>query len=593
MKVRQSSLKQFGICGRQYYYSQVLQLGGDQVGSLTVLGSVFHYAVDVYENYGYDIALAKKTFVKYWDNPDLLGFTIDFWHTRTTKQGLQKRALNMLDRYHDLHPWSDGKLIGTEINFTVPIGDHELTGTIDKLWYRPGQRKVEVIDFKTGAYVPVKLRYNIQFTAYCLSGETPVLMGDYSWKSLKEVSIGDEVVGFDEHTSSDRRRWHKATVQESWAVEKDAYEILFSDGRKINASADHRWLAVPVSQTMKGPWFRTDQLVPGMQMSSIFGMTEVDIDDEYRAGYLAGANLGDGSFRINSSGADYWQLSVQLGDHEIIDRCVDYLERLLPSAVSAPREVPNSSEWGSKPMLTLGTRRRDNLLKLAELMSDSDADSWKLGWLAGLYDTDGSLHQNGQVSVFQKDHAVLDRVAERASDFGFTFLLQVNDGGCDSVRLKADRMERVRFMSLVRPALSRKVEEIQSRTVRIFDPVSVVSVEPIGKIEMFDITTSSRTFVADGLLTHNCYATERPEFWEHVPNEEFRDGHERFLGWKRQGWWYHAQQDVQRWLTPSEGLQTPTPRYRGDGQRNTGQHVPSRLFWRELWVVCICGRDMW
>jgi len=199
MKVRQSSLKQFGICGRQYYYSQVLQLGGDQVGSLTVLGSVFHYAVDVYENYGYDIALAKKTFVKYWDNTDLLGFTIDFWHTRTTKQGLQKRALNMLDRYHDLHPWSDGKLIGTEINFTVPIGDHELTGTIDKLWYRPGQRKVEVIDFKTGAYVPVKLRYNIQFTAYCYATERPEF-----WEHVPNEEFRD---GHDRFLGWKRQGW--------------------------------------------------------------------------------------------------------------------------------------------------------------------------------------------------------------------------------------------------------------------------------------------------------------------------------------------------------------------------------------------------
>ena len=173
MLVRQSSLKQFGGCARQFYYSQILNLGGDQVGSLTVLGSVFHYAVDVYENYGYDIELAKKTFNWYWDHPDILGLKIDFWHRRTNKEGLRKRALKMLDRYHELQPWTDGRLIGTEINFTVPIGDHELTGTIDKLWYRPGQKKVEVIDFKTGSHVPEKLRYNVQFTAYCYATERP------------------------------------------------------------------------------------------------------------------------------------------------------------------------------------------------------------------------------------------------------------------------------------------------------------------------------------------------------------------------------------------------------------------------------------
>ena len=173
MRVRQSTLKQFGKCAKQYEYSQVLQLGGDQVGSLTVLGTVFHFAVDVYETYNYDIELAKRTFIFYWDHPEVLGEKIDFYHRGSSHNSLRQRGLAMLDRYHELAPWSKGKVLGTEIHFIVPLGDHELEGTIDKLWYRPGQRKVEVIDFKTGSFVPEKLRYNIQFTAYCYATERP------------------------------------------------------------------------------------------------------------------------------------------------------------------------------------------------------------------------------------------------------------------------------------------------------------------------------------------------------------------------------------------------------------------------------------
>lgn len=173
MRVRQSELKQFGGCARQYYYSRVLDLGADRVGSLTILGSVWHYAAEVYENYDNDLELAKRTFEKYWERPSLLGLKIDFWHNRTTFQGLLLRGLEMLEKYHELEPWRGGRLLGTEIQFVVPIGEHELTGTIDKLWMRPGQQKLEVIDFKTGSYVPQKLRQNIQFTAYCYATERP------------------------------------------------------------------------------------------------------------------------------------------------------------------------------------------------------------------------------------------------------------------------------------------------------------------------------------------------------------------------------------------------------------------------------------
>lgn len=160
-------------CTRQFYYSKVLKLGGDQSGSLTVLGSVWHFAVEVYENYDHDIELAKRTFVQYWENPDALGLHIDYWHRGTSRNSLRKRGLAMLDRYHELAPWREGRLIGTEIEFHVPIGDNTLKGYIDKLWYRPGAKRVEVIDFKTGSYVPQKLRYNVQFSAYCYATERP------------------------------------------------------------------------------------------------------------------------------------------------------------------------------------------------------------------------------------------------------------------------------------------------------------------------------------------------------------------------------------------------------------------------------------
>ena len=192
MRFSQSQLTKFGKCARQYYYERILQLPGGEVGSLAVFGNVIHYSIDVYENYGYDLDLALRTFKHYWDHPEELGLTIDFWHRSTNKENLKRRGLDMLIRYHELSPWSRGKLIGTEVEFEVPIGDHTISGFIDKLWFRPGQKKVEVIDFKTGAWVPEKLRYNLQFTVYCYATERPEF-----WKGVKGWEHGyDEFLGW-------------------------------------------------------------------------------------------------------------------------------------------------------------------------------------------------------------------------------------------------------------------------------------------------------------------------------------------------------------------------------------------------------------
>lgn len=172
MKVRQSNLKQFGTCARQFYYSQILQLEPEKVGSLTVLGTVWHYAVDTLETYR-DLDLAIRTFRHYWSNPELLGETIDYWHRQTTFHGLEKRGVSMLRRYHELSPWHGGILLGTEIHFEVPLGRHTLEGTIDKLYARPQVKGLDCIDFKTGSAVPEKLRANLQFTSYTYATTRP------------------------------------------------------------------------------------------------------------------------------------------------------------------------------------------------------------------------------------------------------------------------------------------------------------------------------------------------------------------------------------------------------------------------------------
>ena len=174
MEVSPSQLKVFGDCSRQWYYKYQLGLDGEQVNAYTVLGSVFHYAMDVYETYGHDIDLAVRTFRHYWNNLDELDLRIDIYPPKgLSHEKLEERGVDMLERYHSMEPFKGGILVGTEIEFRVPLGEHVITGIIDKLWLRPQKRELEVIDFKTGASVPEKLRHNVQFTSYMYATTRP------------------------------------------------------------------------------------------------------------------------------------------------------------------------------------------------------------------------------------------------------------------------------------------------------------------------------------------------------------------------------------------------------------------------------------
>lgn len=197
MRVSPSRLKLFGDCAQQYKYQHILKLPGQQTGALTVVGTVFHYAIQVYELYDNDIDLAVKTFRHYWNNPEELDEKIDWYPPRSSHSSLEEHGVSMLERYHELSPWKGGQLVGTEIDFLVPLGpNHEIRGIIDKLFYRPSVNELQVIDFKTGVDVPKRLRFNLQFTAYLYATTRPEFWAEIpGWEDFWEQAMATKRMG--------------------------------------------------------------------------------------------------------------------------------------------------------------------------------------------------------------------------------------------------------------------------------------------------------------------------------------------------------------------------------------------------------------
>ena len=423
------------------------------------------------------------------------------------------------------------------------------------------------------------LRWNAQFSGYCIDGETPVLMGDGEWKPIRDVSVGDQVMGFDEHTSPSRRRWHGASVLHKWTTEKESLRLTFDDGRQVVCSGDHRWLSRSNSALWQrlrkaggDAWVEAGALRVGDELAAVFAPQVIKHDShDYMRGYVAGACLGDGSFdptrirRVRSSRveslAPYWSILVAEEDVAIINRLEGYFDALGIVGACRIRREPNvdpraSSFAGTKPMVGLRTDRLGNCERLGALMEEVDSDEYRAGWLAGLYDTDGSLdNRTAALTIFQKDWNVLGRVQLYAKALGFRFKFEA--GVCDYVRLSGDRLQRYRFSLAIRPALDRKVEHLDGRTVRIFEPVRVASIESMGVRQLFDITTSTATFVANGVLSHNCWATTQPKFWTDAwGQEEGAELFTRFSVLARRATWISLKNGVDRqdagWRGPQD-----------------------------------------
>jgi len=76
--------------------------------------------------------------------------------------------------------------------------------------------------------------------AYCLSGDTAILMGDGTTRPLAEIRVGDEIHGT---VRRGRDRWYARTrVLAHWRSIVQAFRIRLDDGTGLVASADHRFL---------------------------------------------------------------------------------------------------------------------------------------------------------------------------------------------------------------------------------------------------------------------------------------------------------------------------------------------------------------
>jgi hypothetical protein len=160
----------------------------------------------------------------------------------------------------------------------------------------------------------------------------------------------------------------------------------------------------------------------------------------------------------------------------------------------------------------------DRIFKLTDVWSEER--SYETGYLAGVYDGEGSLSSAGPgkmiLSFAQNEGGVLDRTRKYLADAGFAWWERTQPNGCVNLVIAGGRASVLRFLGQVRPErLLNKfnVEMLGSvgrhdRKSGGFDHPRITALVPLGDVELVAFQTSTRTFVAEGLASHNSYAIQ-------------------------------------------------------------------------------------
>jgi len=352
--------------------------------------------------------------------------------------------------------------------------------------------------------------------SYCCSGDTPILMADGRTKPLADVRVGDAIYGTD--LSSRHRHYTVTRVLDHWSTIKPAYRLTLDDGTELITSGDHRFLTdcgwKHVTGSQQGR--QRPHLTVNSKLLGTGGFASPPQEGpEYRRGYLCGIIRGDGhvgSYEYLRPGrvhGNVHRFRLALTDLEALQRARTYLAQL---DVHTDQFVFQEAVGERKQVDAIRTSSYRGVTTITEIIDWPCAPSaeWSKGFLAGIFDAEGSYnHSGGALRIANTDVAIIERITSCLRRFAFAFTIETRLQAPKSltiVRLLGGMREHLRFFHTVDPAITRK-RSLIGRAIKNRSPLRVVSIKPLGfELPLFDITTGTGDFIADGTVAHNCFA---------------------------------------------------------------------------------------
>ena len=352
-------------------------------------------------------------------------------------------------------------------------------------------------------------------------GDTPILMADGRHKPLAELEVGDVIYGTERRGAlSALRRTPRCSTH--WSTVKPAYRVTLEDGTELVASGDHRFLSdrgwKHVTGCEQGSGRRphltlNNKLHRRGQVRRRPPRTRPD----YRRGYLCGVIRGDGhlgsySYRARRDGRTV--TSIASGS-----RSPTWRRFAAPGATSrtSGRRDHDGVRVSPATAAARGDAGRSGPQSRDKVVAISDLVEWPA--VAGRRLVQGVPRRDLRCRGKPRRRASESRTPTTRSSagsrsrlrrLGFRFVVEVGTGpnGCRYVRLLGGLRGEAALLphgrSRPSPA-SATIEGIGDQVRRRAQ--GVVAIEPLGiELPLYDITTGTGDFIANGVVSHNCFA---------------------------------------------------------------------------------------
>lgn len=359
---------------------------------------------------------------------------------------------------------------------------------------------------------------------YCLDPNTLILMYDGSSKKIKDLKVGDEIYGV--RKEEKYHYYTKSIVLNHWKTEKKSYKITLENGVELICSDNHQWLTEQrgwkhtigaMTGDDRRPYLTTNNSLLGFGFcldTSIFEET-----DDYKKGYLSGVIRGDGHLGIydysgkrdNRDTDIQYHFRLALKDDGAVCRTKEYLSYFSVDTNDFLFPMKERESGEMRDCYSIRTHKKENYEKISKLITLSKSSDYLRGFLAGFYDAEGSTDIYVK-RVYNTNIELINLFIEGMSTFGFEYTMdkdQETDKGDKTlytIRFLGGVGEFLRFVQVTNLAIKQKFSFEDVAIKNEYD-LKIKSIEPYkDSQELYDITTSTENFIANGVVSHNCYA---------------------------------------------------------------------------------------
>ena len=315
---------------------------------------------------------------------------------------------------------------------------------------------------------------------YCLPPEAPILLSDLTEKPIKDIKIGDEIVGwkkekpkYNRSNKLIQRRLIKTKVLDIIVKQAPLQKVIFTDNKEIICTPDHKWLNFS-GKHKNYEYIEAREGHDGGGKFTVSTLTEIfnipkfefKNTENFQKGYLLGCFDGDGSLSqhiksifsplrspLKKYSFDHHHIGFTSTDIELIKEVINLL---INFGFNANFIINNSKPKTYKIQYRLKIEQSEKtfnfLTQLTSYFNTDNKDFWA-GWLGGIYDTEGC---GSCISQSRKANPLtFNRIINALSLFNFKYGIPKTSKAVN-IRILGGREEFFRFIGIASPILKRK-----------------------------------------------------------------------------------------------------------------------------------------